>query len=359
MKKVTYKVIGLMSGTSLDGLDMAYCHFRHHFDSWSFELVQSKSVTYSAKWEEKLKTAIDLSAEQILELNLEYGKYLGDQVKEFVNTYDLEVDFIASHGHTVFHQPEKGLTYQIGSGQEMSIESNLKVICDFRRKDVAFGGQGAPLVPIGDYYLFGQYVACLNLGGIANVSFQAKNKSVAFDIGMANMLLNYLANKKGKAYDDSGSIARSGQINHPLLDTLNALKYFNLGYPKSLGYEWFLSEVLPIINSSDITIEDKMCTAVEHEAVQIGNVFRKEFDKIGEVLITGGGAFNSFLIERIKEHTPSQFKIIVPDAKTIDYKEAIIFAFMGVLRDREEINCLSSVTGALQDSCGGEVFYPS
>ena len=359
MKKVTYKVIGLMSGTSLDGLDMAYCHFHHHFDSWSFELVQSKSMSYSAEWEEKLKKAIDLSAEQILELNLEYGKFLGDQVKDFINAFDLEVDFIASHGHTVFHQPEKGLTYQIGSGQEMAIESGVKVICDFRRKDVAFGGQGAPLVPIGDQYLFGQYAACLNLGGIANISFQSDNKNVAFDIGMANMLLNYLANQMGKPYDESGQIARSGKIDQPLLDTLNALKYFNLSYPKSLGYEWFLSEVLPIINNSDISIEDKMCTAVEHEAMQIGNVLKKEFNLLGTVLITGGGAFNKFLIERIKFHTPSQFKIVVPDANTIDYKEAIIFAFMGVLRDREEINCLASVTGALQDSCGGEMFYPN
>jgi len=358
MKKVTYKVIGLMSGTSLDGLDMAYCHFHRHFDSWSYELVQSKSVKYSSEWEQKLKDGINISAERLLELNLEYGKFLGNQAKEFINTYDLEVDFIASHGHTVFHQPEKGLTYQIGSGQEMAIESGVKVICDFRRKDVAFGGQGAPLVPIGDYFLFGQYVACLNLGGIANISFQVDNKSVAFDIGMANMLLNYLANQMDKPYDESGLIARSGKVDKPLLDTLNALKYFNLSYPKSLGYEWFLSEVLPIINSSDISVEDKMCTAVEHEAMQIGHVLRKEFDKIGDVLITGGGAFNKFLVERIKSHTPAQFKIVIPDAETIDNKEAIIFAFMGVLKDREEINCLASVTGALQDSCGGEIFYP-
>ncbi len=348
-----------MSGTSLDGLDLAYCHFFHQKNQWSFSLVQIKSVSYASELESKLKNAVNTSAEELLQLNVEYGLFLGNEVKKFIAEHSLKVDFIASHGHTVFHQPEKGFTYQIGAGQEIAIRAGVKTICDFRKKDLAFGGQGAPLVPIGDQYLFGEYAACLNLGGIANISFNADDKRVAFDIGMANMLLNHLASKKGKPYDKFGDIARAGLVNQQLLKDLNALPYFKLPYPKSLGYEWFLSNVLPLINASNSSIEDKMCTAVEHEAFQIGNVLKKETSTKGALLITGGGAFNTYLIERIKANTPPQFKVVVPDAHTINFKEAIIFAFMGVLRDRAEINCLASVTGALQDSCGGEMFYPN
>ncbi len=359
MQRASYKVIGLMSGTSLDGLDMAYCHFYLESQVWHVELKESKSISYSPAWEQKLRHTIDFDATQLLELDIEFGKFLGAQVQDFINENRLEVDFVASHGHTVFHQPQKGFTYQIGSGQEISIASGIKTICDFRKKDVAFGGQGAPLVPIGDKYLFGEYTACLNLGGIANISFEEDNKRVAFDIGLANMLLNYLANKKGKPFDISGNMARSGSVNQPLLEQLNALSYFELSYPKSLGYEWFLSDILPIIENSKISVEDKICTSVEHEAMQIAHVLKKDIAKAGEVLITGGGAFNTFMVERIKSHSPKQFKIVVPDPNLVDFKEAIIFAFMGVLKERGEVNCLKSVTGASQDVSGGEVFYPN
>ncbi len=358
MKLATYKVIGVMSGTSLDGLDLAYCHFFQRNNQWGFELVQSKSVSYSTELESKLKNAVSFSAEELLQFNVEYGTYLGNQVKAFINEQSLEVDFIASHGHTVFHQPKKGFTLQIGSGQALAIAAETKVISNFRKKDVAFGGQGAPLVPIGDQLLFGDYVACLNLGGIANISFNAGGKRVAFDIGMANMLLNHLANKKGLTYDESGEIAASGAVDSELLNQLNSLSYFALPYPKSLGYEWFLSDVLPIIENSNLSVEDKMATSVEHEAIQICNVLKNEVNSTGNVLITGGGAFNSHLINRIKSLSPKEFNIIIPDAKTIEFKEAIVFGLMGVLREREEPNCLKSVTGASIDVSGGEIFLP-
>lgn len=347
-----------MSGTSLDGLDMAYCHFSHKKGEWTYELIKGKSITYTHNWEQKLKTSANISAEQLLALDIAYGNFLGEQTKEFIKTDNLEVDFIASHGHTVFHQPKKSFTLQIGSGQEIAIATEKKVIAGFRNKDVAFGGQGAPLVPIGDQLLFGEYAACLNLGGIANISFDMDNNRVAFDIGMANMLLNYLANKLDKTYDASGLIARSGKVDNNLLKQLNALSYFSQPFPKSLGYEWFLSDVQPIIDQSNSSIEDKLCTAVEHEAIQITNIFKSDMQQKGKVLITGGGAFNTFLIERIKHYTPKNIKIIIPDADTIEYKEAIIFAFMGILRDRDEINCLKSVTGASIDVSGGEIFMP-
>ncbi len=358
MKLATYKVIGVMSGTSLDGLDLAYCHFFYQNDQWAFELIESKSISYSSELESKLKHAVNLTAEELLQFDVDYGAYLGNEIKNFIIDHSLEVDFIASHGHTVFHQPDKGFTLQIGSGQEVALATNTKVISDFRTKDVAFGGQGAPLVPIGDQLLFGNYVACLNLGGIANMSFIAGGKRVAFDIGMANMLLNHLANKKSLTYDQSGKIAASGSIDDELLQQLNSLSYFELPYPKSLGYEWFLSDVLPIMEKSELSIEDKMATSVEHEVLQICKVLEKDVNNTGDVLITGGGAFNTHFINRMKALSPAGFNIIIPDAKTIEFKEAIVFALMGVLREREEPNCLKSVTGASIDVSGGEVFLP-
>jgi len=347
-----------MSGTSLDGLDMAYCHFYHQNNQWNFELVQSRSIAYSAELANKLKNSVSLTVEELLQFDVEYGTYLGNQVKVFINEHSLEVDFIASHGHTVFHQPQKGFTLQIGSGQALAITAQTKVISDFRKKDVAFGGQGAPLVPVGDQLLFGDYVACLNLGGIANMSFNAGGKRVAFDIGMANMLLNHLANKKGLSYDESGEIAASGKVDNKLLNQLNSLSYFDLPYPKSLGYEWFLSDVLPIIENSKLSVEDKMATSVEHEVVQICKVLENDVNDSGDILITGGGAFNTLFINRMIALCPKEFNIIIPDAKTIEFKEAIAFGLMGVLREREEANCLKSVTGASIDVSGGEVFLP-
>ncbi|MCF6359369.1 MAG: anhydro-N-acetylmuramic acid kinase [Cyclobacteriaceae bacterium] len=358
MEKTIYKVIGLMSGTSLDGLDIAYCHFILENKNWKFKLIECKSVSYSAKLEAQLKNAINLSVQELQQLNVEYGAYLGSEVKAFITKFSLEVDFIASHGHTVLHQPQKGFTLQIGSGQEIAIASGVKIISDFRKKDVAFGGQGAPLVPVGDKHLFGQYIACLNLGGIANISFNADGQRIAFDIGIANMLLNHLANKVGKSFDTSGKIAANGQVNEAVLSQLNSLSYFDLPYPKSLGYEWFVSKVLPLIEASNLSVEDLMATSVEHEAIQIGRVLVNNINGNGEVLITGGGAFNTFLIDRIKFYTPSKLSIIIPDSSIIEFKESIIFGFMGVLRERNEPNCLKSVTGASVDVSGGEYFMP-
>ena len=359
MDTIFYKVIGVMSGTSLDGLDLAYCHFSiNNTGKWDFKLINSKSVSYTSELEYSLKNAVNISSEQLLLLDIQYGRWLGIQINDFINENSLEVDFIASHGHTVFHQPEKSITNQIGSGQEIAFITQKDVVCDFRKKDVALGGQGAPLVPIGDQELFAHYLACLNLGGIANVSFNKANERIAFDIGMANMLLNYLANLLGKAYDASGLLARSGTINQTLLDQLNNLSYFQQPFPKSLGYEWFLSDVLPLMEASEISVEDKLATVVEHEAIQIGNVLKDNLSTEGEVLITGGGALNDFLVERIDSYTPKHLKIVIPDKSIIDFKEAIIFAFMGVLKMRNEVNCLKSVTGARQNSSGGEIFQP-
>ena len=358
IEKDVFSVIGLMSGTSLDGLDIAFCRFEKIAAKWQFELLASASISYNNEWISSLKNAIQLSEDELVDLDNKYGLWLGDKTKDFIEQNNISADLIASHGHTVFHQPEKGLTLQIGCGQQIANITGIKVVCDFRKMDVSLGGQGAPLVPIGDEHLFGQYIACLNLGGIANVSFSVDSQRVAFDIGLANMLLNHIANKLGKPYDKSGLLARAGKIDQALLDKLNELDFYQLPYPKSLGYEWFLSDVLPLFDKSSASFNDQMATAVEHETQQIGKVFSNLIKGSGEILVTGGGAFNDFFIERLQYYTPSHLQITVPDNHLVDFKEAIVFAFMGVLRIRNEDNCLKSVTGASENCSGGDIFEP-
>jgi anhydro-N-acetylmuramic acid kinase len=345
-----------MSGTSLDGLDIAYCRFTKENDDWRFELLASESIDYDGEWLGRLKNAVQLTDDELVDLNLAYGSWLGTQTKAFINQNNISVGLIASHGHTVFHQPEKGITLQIGSGQQIANITRKRVVCDFRKKDVSLGGQGAPLVPIGDEYLFGRYAACLNLGGIANVSFRVGSERVAFDIGIANMLLNHLANQLGKPYDESGLLARSGKIDQGLLAELNNLAYYQRSYPKSTGFEWFLADVLPVFKNSDASIIDQLATAVEHAAIQMGKVLTNQITGPGDILVTGGGAQNKFLVERMKYYTPEHLQIIIPDRQLADFKEAIVFALMGVLRLRGEDNCLQSVTGASQNCSGGDIF---
>ncbi|TRX50926.1 anhydro-N-acetylmuramic acid kinase [Fulvivirga sp. M361] len=356
--KSTYHVIGLMSGTSLDGLDLAFCTFEKKEEKWSFQLRASKSIDYTADLRARLKESVLLSAVELLQLNNEYGQWLGEQVVQFVKEYDIKADFVASHGHTVFHQPEKGITYQIGSGQKIANACSLKVICDFRTLDVTLGGQGAPLVPIGDQLLFSAYDFCLNLGGISNVSFHHQDKRMAFDIGLANMPLNYLVQSIGKTYDANGAMARSGRLDKALFDQLNQLPYFKAPFPKSTGYEWFHDEVMPLLDQSTISVEDKLHTMVHHLTYQAAEAIKPFSNAQARLLVTGGGARNAFLIETLQQYLADKVSVCIPDPSIIDFKEAIVFALMGVLYERGEVNCLSSVTGAERDCCGGVGYWP-
>ena len=345
-------VIGLMSGTSLDGVDLVYVVFDKNAYK-SFEILCSETIPYTKSWKEKLAKAIHKSKEELLKLDLEYGELLAEKVNKFIRENNiLNIDFIASHGHTILHQPEKGITLQIGNGAIIAKNTHNKVVCDFRTQDVKYGGQGAPLVPIGDKFLFGQYDACLNLGGFANVSFKEKNKRVAFDICPVNIVLNYYVNKLGFEYDDKGLIAASGNINTELLEEFNALDFYKTMPPKSLGLEWVQSTIFPIINKKDIQIKDVLKTFIEHVAIQIANSTKESKN----IFITGGGVFNEFLIKRIRYYSKSE--IIIPDAQTVNYKEALIFAFLGLLRVDNQVNCLSSVTGAKKDHSSGVIFMP-
>lgn len=353
-KSSKYRVIGLMSGTSLDGLDMALCEFEAQANTFNYSILKAKTINYSQAWKEKLTNVKNTSAEQYFKLNAEYGKFIAENINEFLKGVGEIPNAIASHGHTVFHQPHFGFSTQIGCGATIAANTGIATVCDFRSLDVANGGQGAPLVPIGDKLLFGNYEACLNIGGIANISFNDKNGNrIAYDICEANMLLNYLAEKTGQDYDKGGELARSGKVNADLLTKLNSQNYYSQTGAKSIGREWFEKTILPLIENTGLAIKDLIATATEHVAQIIANDLADKKN----VLVTGGGAFNSFLVERIKAKTNCE--IIIPHAETINFKEALIFAFLGYLRLTEKTNTLSSVTGAKYDSVGGAVYLIS
>ena len=339
-----------MSGTSLDGVDIAYCKFTFENGRWSYKIIDVKTIEYNKEWKKRLSESMNYDAVSLARLNIEYGHFLGNITKKFIIQNGYSPDLISSHGHTVFHQPENKLTLQIGDGASIAAETGLQVVCDFRSKDVALGGQGAPLVPIGDRLLFPEYDYCINIGGIANISYEQKGQRIAFDICPANMALNYLSEKLGKQYDEDGKTAASGKTDVSLLAELNSLSFFSLKPPKSLGKEWVFNSFIPIIERHSIPLKDALNTVTIHIAEQISSILQKP----GEALLTGGGVKNGFLVQSIKER--SKVKIIIPGKTLIDYKEALIFAFLGVLRLRKEPNCLASVTGAREDSCGGAVY---
>lgn len=350
-KTATY-CIGLMSGTSLDGVDLVYTKFQYK-NSHSFKIIYCITIPYPKKWLQLLKDAFHYNKKQLQLLDIEYGDYLSELILDFIQKNTIKkVDFIASHGHTIHHKPEKGYTLQIGSGQIIANNTKIKTICDFRSQDVAFGGQGAPLVPIGDKLLFTNYEYCLNLGGFANISFDVHNTRIAFDIGAVNTVLNHYATKLGFAYDNNGDIAKSGKLIPELLDDLNTLKFYKKNFPKSLGFEYVNAVLIPLIDKYTFTEKHILRTYIEHIAFQI----TEQINDSGNILITGGGVFNTFLIDRIKYY--SKNKVVIPNKNIIDFKEALIFAFLGLRKNKNEVNCLKSVTGANKDHSSGVIFNP-
>ena len=348
----SYQVIGMMSGTSLDGLDLA-CVQLTKTDHWKVEILKCKTIAYSKDLSSKLSESMKLDGFDLRILDVEYGRWLGKQCRKFMVDNNLKPDLIVSHGHTVFHQPSKGLTVQIGSGYEIATATATKTVYDLRSMDVALGGQGAPLVPIGDKMLFGEYDFCLNLGGFSNISFQEDGQRLAFDICPVNTVLNHLSSKLGFEYDECGKLARSGKLIPALLKQLNGLPYYAVKPPKSLGIEWVNAYILPLLKENQI--EDQLHTFCQHVAAQVISTCAN-YNKKGEIstlLVTGGGAKNLFLIELMQEKAEGQLDIIIPEKEIIDFKEAIIFAFLGLLRALNKINTLSSVTGATKNSSGG------
>lgn len=351
----SYNVIGVMSGTSLDGIDLAHIILKNVANKWHFEIQEATAIPYSEDWISRLKNAVDFSEAELKKLNEDYTLLLGGIISDFIQENKLEnLDGICSHGHTILHQPQNGFTLQIGNLPNISKLVNQKVICDFRVQDVELGGQGAPLVPIGDRFLFSEYDYCLNLGGFSNVSFEENENRIAFDISPVNTVLNFYANKLGLDYDDKGKLARTGKISELLLDELNAIDFYSKKHPKSLGFEFVKTVVLPMIEKHSISLEDKLATFIEHIAIQTSLALPK---KTGRLLATGGGAYNDFLMERMKFYLP-EMTFEIPDDKTIQYKEALIFGLLGVLKLRNEINTLASVTGARENHSSGKIFLP-
>jgi anhydro-N-acetylmuramic acid kinase len=348
----SYKVTGIMSGTSLDGVDIAFCTFNSEDGKWNYSIRNAETIPYPEEWRIRLANLENKSALEFVKTDADYGHFLGRTAKAFHLEHNLKPDFIASHGHTIFHQPALNFTSQIGKGSAIAAETGIPVVCDFRSTDVALGGQGAPLVPVGDKLLFGEYTYCLNLGGFANISYTESGKRIAFDICPANIVLNYLASFLHKDYDENGMLARHGILHQPLLDELNGLEFYRREPPKSLGKEWVLSEVHPLLEKYSIPVEDKLRTFVEHIVQQVSETVKS--DVSFTLLLTGGGACNDFLAERIREKT--SVNVVIPDPLTLNFKEALIFAFLGVLRWREEVNCLKSVTGARCDNSGGAIY---
>jgi len=395
---MVYKVIGLMSGSSLDGLDIVYVHLQEGASSikdsprkWEFSILHAACYPYSKEWRDRLAGARELPAGEYLLLHTAYGQYLGGQVQRFIEEHQLhyQVQLIASHGHTTFHSPEHKMTAQLGDGAALAAWTGINVVSDLRAMDVALGGQGAPIVPVGEKLLLQDYAFFLNLGGIANVSAHGAGRGfVAFDVCPANRVLNILAGLAGKEYDANGALAAGGKVDEQLLERLNALPYYGKPYPKSLANEFGTETVLPMIrevmgdpgagrgNREGLSVEDALRTYVEHIADQIRGAAEEllgadeqagthaseglaagTHSTAGRMLVTGGGAHNGFLIGRLRELlAPLGIEVVVPDEQLVDYKEALVMALIGVLRWREENNVFASVTGASRDSIGGAVW---
>ncbi len=339
----------------MDGVDLACCDFFNKTEQWEFEILAAETIPYPAPLKESLKDACNWSNSDITALDIELATYYAGLLNTFHSTHRLKPKLIGSHGHTILHEPDRGITFQAGNGRTMAQITGITVVSDFRSGDVAQGGQGAPLVPVGDKLLFGAYASCLNLGGFANISYENSNaRRIAYDLCPANMALNWIAALLGEEFDEGGAIAKSGRINPVLLQSLNDLEYYSAPPPKSLGREWFLTKFQPILEQAVVSISDLMATVVEHIALQVSKGINHAH--IDSVLVTGGGVLNQILMERINYH--SFANITAPEMLVIQYKEALVFAFLGLLRSLNEINCLASVTGGKCDLSAGMINNP-
>jgi anhydro-N-acetylmuramic acid kinase len=348
-----YKVIGVMSGTSLDGIDLAYCHLTKK-KNWEFKIQAAVTIPYSAEWMERLTSAPQLGGANLLALDTSYGEYIGKCCEQFIRREKIKaVDFIASHGHTIFHQTERKLTFQLGRGNAIYATAGVPVVFDFRSLDVMLGGQGAPLVPVGDRQLFGQYDICLNLGGIANLSTEKNGKRIAYDICFANMGLNYLAAKTGKRFDDGGLLAAEGKVDARLLRDLSAAYHQRSAKP-ALAREGFESGFQHLLDRESVAVSDRVRTFCESIAQEIRLAIPSKRQR-QKILATGGGALNPELMKVLGQTLAPVADLVVPPRMIVEFKEALVFAFLGVLRTRGETNVLRSVTRATTDSCSGVI----
>jgi len=363
----TYRVLGLMSGSSLDGLDIAFCHLvvqNNPFKVISWAIEKAETLAYTMPWIDRLQLLPNAPALELAAADVAFGRYIGELIQVFLTTYNLKPDFIASHGHTIFHYPAEGFTTQIGNGTAITATTKLPVVCNFRAEDVAAGGQGAPLAPVADKYLFSNYDFCLNIGGIINLTFQTPEKVIAFDITGANQVLNALALEVGTPYDKDGDLAASGNIIPDLLEEANHLLFFATAYPKSLGNNWVQAKLLPIFQQTQYPVADRLRTACEHIAFQTAQAIAqiKAREQLTDrasyrLLPTGGGAYNLFLMQRLSTQLNTILPITIEatDNQLIEFKEALLIALLGVMRLERIPNSFSSVTGASHDTVNGTI----
>jgi anhydro-N-acetylmuramic acid kinase len=360
-----YRTIGLMSGSSLDGLDIVFAELEESRGIWNYDFKAAKCIAYDAGRKQQLADAKNLDAYNYFLLHAEFGKFLAASVNSFIEENNLfhQVQLITSHGHTVFHAPQLGVTTQLGCGATLAALTGINVVCDLRNMDVALGGEGAPIVPLGEKLLFPGFDFYLNIGGIANISFHHDENFFAFDICAANRVLNMLAADAGKEYDEDGKMAAAGKITAVLLEQLNQQEYYRLPSPKSLSNNFGTEILYPLIQTFNINTNDALRTYAEHISMQIQLAVKNSIEENGmnqsayKILITGGGALNGFLIELIKDKlSDAGVEVVIPQHNIIMYKEALIMGLLGVLRWREENTVLASVTGASRNSIGGAVW---
>jgi anhydro-N-acetylmuramic acid kinase len=353
-----YLAIGMMSGTSLDGMDLVLCELESGNQGYAYTILQSETFPYSISWQQNLSGETDLTGEELMILHKQYGRLVGENIRQFMGKINIpaNVDFIAMHGHTIFYNPVAGLTFQLGDANSVAVITQAQVIADFRSMDMANGGQGAPLVPVGDLFLFDKYPYCLNLGGIVNISIKKDNHQITgFDICGCNLLLDRLAKEAGMAFDNNGHLAKTGNAIQSLLQKLISSRLDTFKAKLSLSKEMILQNEWQILENTTAPINDKLVTVCEYIAEMVNQAVSSGQDK-QKMLVTGGGAFNTFLIDKLQEKLA--LKIILPDKNLIGFKEALIFAFLGLRRLEQKYNCLSSVTGAKRNSTGGCIYLP-
>ncbi|MDA0931663.1 MAG: anhydro-N-acetylmuramic acid kinase [Bacteroidetes bacterium] len=334
-------MLGLMSGTSLDGLDLCLAEFLFSDQVWKFQIFDFQTIPYTETWKQKLATAHSLEAEDLSHLDRLYGRWLGEQSVAFLS--DKPVDLIASHGHTIFHQPARGFTLQIGHGGVLHTTTGIPVVNDFRSEDVADGGQGAPLVPVGDALLFGAYAACLNLGGFSNISWETQHgQRLAGDLVPINLVFSEILKPLNIDFDSEGQLSLTGNVDSSVLKELNALPMMQRAFPRSFGREDLEAEVFPVLLRHSLSIPDTLATSREWMA---GNISRHlNLNGIKSCLLSGGGSYNTALVQSIQEKTTCT--LAIPSAQLVEAKEALIFGFLGLLRALGEVNVWHEVTGS-------------
>lgn len=361
----TYHAIGLMSGSSLDGLDIAYCRLDWDgkaLSSW--ELLEAETLAFSDLWVRRLVALPQQNALTFAQSDIYFSYYMGELLNAFIKKQNIkQIDFVASHGHTVFHDPARRFSIQIGNGNALAATVGKTVICDFRMQDVAMNGEGAPLAPLADAYLFPGYDYYMNIGGIANISAKCSDRWVAYDFAPANQVLNFLAEKSDLKFDKDGEIARAGNVNAELLDSLQKLNFFGKEYPKSMSNEWIRTEVLPLFKGSGRSLEDQMRTAVElivstsFDAIALIQRQENKQSVSSEMLMSGGGCHNLFLVEKLKEKLSElNIEVQIPKKDIIDFKEAMLVALLGMFRLNAIPNSIPEVTGAKKATVNGGVY---